>query len=60
MPVFEKHKWVEPGETITDQALFALACLDHAGIRLELRIVSHEIEWNSLTIRPDPKIETAV
>ena len=60
VPVFEKHKWIEPGETISDQALFALGRLDHAAIRLELRIVSHEIEWNSLTIiKPDAKAAKA-
>jgi hypothetical protein len=56
LPVFEKHKWIEPGETISDQMLMALPDNDQSAIKLELRIVSNEIEWNSLTIiQPDTK-----
>lgn len=60
LPVFEKHKWIEPGETISDQTLIALTHLDHSAIKLELRIVSNGIEWNSLTIvEPDAQPDKA-
>jgi len=60
LPVFEKHKWIEPGETISDQTLIALAHNDHSAVKLELRIVSNGIEWNSLTIvEPDTQSDNA-
>jgi len=60
LPVFEKHRWIEPGETISDQTLIALAHTDRSAIKLELRIVSSGIEWNSLTIvDPDSQSDTA-
>lgn len=58
LSVFEKHRWIEPGETISDQMLIALRDINHSAIKMELRIVSNGIEWNSLTIvDPDAKSE---
>ena len=49
--VFEKHGWIEPGETITDQALVSIAGNGHKAVRLELRLVERgRIEWNALSI----------
>jgi hypothetical protein len=60
LSVFEKHKWIEPGETISDQMLIALGDVDYSAIKLELRVVSNGIEWNSLTIlNPDDKSDKA-
>jgi hypothetical protein len=60
VPVFEKHKWIEPGEPISDQMLVTLAGIDHSAIKLEFRIVSNGIEWNSLTIiEPGAKLDKA-
>jgi hypothetical protein len=48
--VFEKHGWIEPGETITDQALVSVSGVGHKAIKLELRLVGDHIEWNALCI----------
>lgn len=48
--VFEKHGWIEPGETITDQALISVAGIGHKAIKLELRLVGNHMEWNALSI----------
>jgi hypothetical protein len=48
--VFEKHGWIEPGETITEQALISVAGIGHKAIKLELRLVGNHIEWNALSI----------
>lgn len=45
-PVFETHHWIEPGETIEDQQLFALSSCNEVAIRLRLRLVFGGIEWN--------------
>lgn len=52
--VFEKHRWIEPGETINDQALVSVAGIGHKAVKLELRLVGEHIEWNALCIiEPD-------
>jgi hypothetical protein len=50
MPVFERHQWIEPGETIEDHVLlsFDLACV--AAVRLHLVVGSTETMWNAITI----------
>jgi hypothetical protein len=48
--VFEKHGWIEPGETITDQALVSIAGIGHKAVKLEVRLVGNHIEWNALCI----------
>jgi hypothetical protein len=48
--VFEAHGWIEPGEVIEDQNLILLPGGAQPAIRLELRIVSDGIEWNTATI----------
>jgi hypothetical protein len=48
--VFEKHGWIEPGETIADQALISVAGIGHKAIKIELRLVGSGIEWNALCI----------
>jgi hypothetical protein len=54
--VFEKHGWIEPGETITDQVLVSVAGVGHKAVKLELRLVGDHIEWNALCIiEPDKK-----
>lgn len=50
LPVFAKHDWIEPGESISDELLIALAKIGHSAVKLELRVVSRGIEWNCLTI----------
>jgi hypothetical protein len=47
---FEKHGWIEPGETIADQALVSVAGIGHQAVKLELRLVANGIEWNALSI----------
>jgi hypothetical protein len=60
LAVFTKHKWIEPGETISDETLIALSDIDNSAVKLELRIVSSGIEWNSLTlVEPDAKPDKA-
>ena len=56
LPVFEKHKWIEPGETIADQTLISIGRVDARAVKLGLRIVSSGIEWNSLAIL-EPKTD---
>lgn len=48
--VFTKHRWIEPGETITEQTLFSIDGTGEKDFKLELRIVADHIEWNSLAI----------
>ena len=48
--VFTNHRWIEPGETIADQVFIVLAPVGDGAVRLELRIVSEGIEWNSISI----------
>lgn len=58
LPVFEKHKWIEPGETIADETLISIGAVDGRAVKLELRIVANGIEWNSRAIlEPDTSQE---
>ncbi len=51
--IFERHRWIEPGETIEESFAVALPDRnDRACVRLRLRIVSHHkifknLEWNA-------------
>lgn len=47
---FEAHGWIEPNEVIEDQRFLVMPGDNSAAIRLELRVVSDGIEWNSATI----------
>ena len=50
LSVFEKHAWVEPGETIRDTAALAARSPDLAAFKLEFRIVSEKLEWMTTAI----------
>jgi hypothetical protein len=52
LPVFEKHAWIEPGETIKDQMLVRVAVAESTALKLDLRIVANGIEWNESSIIP--------
>jgi hypothetical protein len=52
LPVFEKHAWIEPAETITDQQLLQLSFAESTAIKLDLRVVASKIEWNHVSIVP--------
>lgn len=54
LSVFEKHNWIEPGETVIDQTLVEIAGTETIALRLELRIVSSRIEWNAVSIVEPP------
>jgi hypothetical protein len=59
--VFERHRWIEPGETIEESFAAPLPVRDNrAGVRLRLRIVSRHkifknVEWNADAIAELPK-----
>ncbi len=48
-PVFELHEWIEPGETIDDliQCQILIPPQDIVWIRINLRVVSGKVEWNT-------------
>lgn len=48
--VFNAHHWIEPNELIQDHRLIALPNSDWVAVRVELRVVSIGIEWNSAVI----------
>lgn len=56
--VFEKHSWIEPGETITDQALVSVPGIGHKAVKLEVRLIGNHIEWNALSIVEPEKNST--
>jgi hypothetical protein len=59
--VFELHEWIEPGETIDDliQCKVPIAPKDIVWIRINLRVVSGKIEWNtSCLIKVEETAET--
>jgi hypothetical protein len=59
--VFERHRWIEPGETIEESFAAPLPVRNNrAAVRLRLRIVSRHrifknIEWNADAIAELPK-----
>jgi len=67
LDVFDRHRWIEPGETIEESfALPIAARADRSGVRLWLRVVSRHklfknIEWNADGIAdlPAPQAEGA-
>ena len=62
LEVFKAHGWIEPGEPIEESFLFALPFQsDRVAVRLGLRIVSEDIEWNADSIAelPQPSQEDA-
>jgi hypothetical protein len=48
--VFEKHKWIEPGETICDKRLVTLQMGHWIGLRLELEVYAGEVAWYAMDI----------
>lgn len=44
--VFNKHKWIESGETIEEQKMIAVPAKNQIAYQLQLRIISKKIEWN--------------
>jgi hypothetical protein len=56
LEVFKAHGWIEPGEPIEESFLFALPLQsDRVAVRVELRIVSEDIEWNADSIAELPQ-----
>lgn len=59
--IFDRHRWIEPGETIEESFVAPLPVRDNrAAVRLRLRIVSRHrifknIEWNADAIAELPK-----
>jgi hypothetical protein len=53
-PVFVLHNQIEPGESINDRILWHIADPpnDLVWLRVNLRVVSGKIEWNSTSIVP--------
>ena len=45
--LFEKHLWIEPGETITDMVVLQLPDDDSRVYRIAARVVAHGNEWNA-------------
>jgi len=51
LEVFKTHKWLEPGETVKESFLTLLPSdRNRIAVRLGLRVVSHDIEWNADSI----------
>ncbi len=50
LPVFEAHRWIEPGETIREQVLVGSATDRQIAFKMDLRIVSSGLEWNTMAI----------
>ena len=52
IPVFTLHSQVEPGESINDHVVWKIdsPVVDIVWLRINLRIVSGEIEWNATSI----------
>jgi len=51
LAVFEKHRWIEPGELIEDSFLLPIPSQDSlVALRLRLRIVAGGNEWNAYSI----------
>ena len=46
-PVFERHKWIEAGETIKDELMVATPTCDKLAFRLEFRIIGSRTELTS-------------
>lgn len=55
-PVFSMHNKAEPGETISDRLLWKIAALpeDIVWARINLRVVSGEIEWDTTSVARIP------
>lgn len=47
--IFESHEWIEPGESIGDlmQCKVAIPAEEIVWLKVHLRVISREIEWNS-------------
>ncbi len=63
LSVFEKHATLEPGETVNDEVLIAVPAAIGQAFKLELRLVSkrlvsNNIEWNTLSIVDPAQSET--
>jgi len=49
--VFKQHAWIEPGETVEENFLLQLPdTSSRLAIKLELRVVAADIEWNANSI----------
>ena len=49
-PVFESHRWIEPGETIEDEILLSIAQGNQRAFRAVLRVVGQKVSWKTETI----------
>jgi hypothetical protein len=50
-PVFlDKHKWIEPGETICEKRLIKLNREKRIGLLLELQVYTKKITWHAMDI----------
>lgn len=53
-PVFEKHGWVESGETIEDLTLLSVEKRNYQVFRLVLRVVGRKKSWTTENILYNP------
>jgi hypothetical protein len=63
--IFQDHKWIESGETIRDEIMFASPAAGYAAFRLELRVIgslqklssdSRHIAWREVRIVGDSEV----
>ena len=52
--VFKEHGWVEPGETIEDNWLFAVSDQQAAAFRLELKLAGPKTDWSANAVIETP------
>lgn len=43
--IFNKHSWIEPGETIDDLHTIILPNNEYIGIKLDVRLITNKIAW---------------
>ncbi len=49
-PVFEDHRWIEPGETIDDVRLVGVPGIDHLAFKVAIRLVAKKTSWKTVTV----------
>ena len=45
--IFANHRWIEPGETITEDRVIAVPGDNHFAFLLEMRVVSHRLSFET-------------
>jgi hypothetical protein len=46
-PIFADHRWIEPGEMISEDRMIAVPGKGHVAFLLELRIVAHKLSFKT-------------